>query len=141
MNDLNIASFTTFTNFTSSDTAFVSRFKIYILKKKKKIVHILRNICFQRREQRNFGVFSLAFSALWKTSKSALYNVARDRESMEEGEVVRGGKKPETMKRASVNFYARRFYFQVMCNPFNSSRIYGDTRDVRENDWITLLHH
>ena len=64
MNDLNIASFTTFTNFTSSDTAFVSRFKIYILKKKKKIVHILRNICFQRREQRNFGVFSLAFSAL-----------------------------------------------------------------------------
>lgn len=25
------------------------------------------------------------------------------------------------MERISVNFYARRFYFQVMCNPFNSS--------------------
>lgn len=27
----------------------------------------------------------------------------------------------KTMERISVNFYARRFYFQVMCNPFNSS--------------------
>ena len=135
MNDLNNAGARTCLQ-SSRPISPLPRIVLYKKKKKKKSSFVTS--VFKRENSENFGVFSRAFFRVMKNTKK----LRRITFSEEWGGCgSERGKKAETMKRASVNFYARRFYFQVMCNPFNSSRIYGDTRDVRESDWITLLHH